>query len=68
LKKKKKFQPGLECLIDSEESAVIRKAPFKNHGDTFIVVEMVSESSGPDGGYVPCTYSVRLPLERVTLQ
>ena len=67
MKKKKKFYPGLKCTIDSEESAVVRQAPFKSNGDTFIVVEVVSEASGPDGTYVPWLYKVRIPLERIQL-
>jgi len=68
LKKKKKFHPGLNCIIDPSESAIIRKSPCKSYGDTFIIVDVESEMSGPDGIYHPWTYKVRLPLERVTLR
>ena len=71
MKKKKKYTPGRKCVIDAgtpfEEPAVIKKAPFTNHGDSFVVVVIASEDMDKEGNYFPRTFEVRIPLERITL-
>ena len=76
MKKKKKYTPGRKCVIDAgtpyEEPAVIKKAPFTDHGDTFIVVIIASEEmswiSETEYEYFPRTFEVRIPIERITLK
>jgi len=72
LKKKDKYKPGRECVIDAgtpyEEPAVIRKGSFTNHGDTFVVVVIASEYMSPAGEYFPRPFEVRIPIERIMLK
>ena len=75
MKRNKKYSPGRKCVIDAgtpyEEPAVIKKAPFTNRGDTFVVVVIISEIASMDTDsdeYFPKPFEVRIPIERITLK
>ena len=72
MKKNKKYRPGRKCFFDGEE-AVIRKAPFKCKGDTFVIITQIMEAYRWDNNkseivYYPQEFELRVPIDRVTLK
>jgi len=63
---RKKYKSGLNCVIDNNWEAKIKRIPFVCNSEMFIIVSMESEHW--DGiSYAPIEYEVRIPIERITL-